>query len=121
METRDGGGWRVVVYSVSVEGWTKRGFKLPRFISINTTVLCPTTDCRLLSTLLLGRREGGGWLLPLVGRRATTTGETNARKYRWLLACSCSRNFAYQLFVVVFHGEGGGRRSASAGWIDERR
>lgn len=28
------------VYSVSVEGWTKRGFKLPRFISINTTVLC---------------------------------------------------------------------------------
>lgn len=50
METRDGGGWRVVVYSVSVEGWTKRGFKLPRFISINTTVLCPTTD-RLLCLL----------------------------------------------------------------------
>lgn len=70
METRDGG-WRVV-YSVSVEGWTKRGFKLPRFISINTTVLCPTTEQYCLLCF------EGGWplpsLLPLVGR-GTTTGK----------------------------------------------
>lgn len=105
-------GWRRVYSVSSVEGWTKRGFKLPRFISINTTVL--SYDEHRLS--LLYPRGGPS---PRLSRCQTTNnnGETNAGNTGGPLSL-CARNLPISYLLSFFTREGGGEEEARIWRLD---
>lgn len=82
-----------------MEHWTKRGFKLPRFISINTTIL----SYRHTNCLSMAKR--GVSHPSCAARRPVSPGERqrNRREYRETIVFV---EFAYQVFVAVFRGPG---------------
>ena len=95
-----------------MEHWTKRGFKLPRFISINTAILSyQHTNC-----LSLAKR---GVSHPCcVARRFVSPGER--QRNRWVYCETIVfMEFAYQVFVAVFRGPGS--PGASKFWTGSMR